>query len=128
MGYELTWESRGAVKRFFGHVTGNDVLQSVINVESDERFDRLRYVINDFLEATGLTVSASELDEIAAIDGAAALVNRNIRIAIVTTNPEIISASDQYAKSPMNAYPTRIFPTVNEARTWLGVDQTNPQQ
>ena len=121
MGYELSWESRGAVKRFFGHVTGNDILKSVVQIESDERFDEMRWVINDFLETTGLTVSPSELDEIAAIDGAAALVNPKIRIAIVTTNPDLISASDQYANSPMNSFPTRIFPTQAEARAWLGV-------
>jgi hypothetical protein len=60
------------------------------------------------------------VDEIAAIDQAAALVNPKIRVAVVATAPEIIAAASQYADSPMNIYLTRIFSTPADARAWLG--------
>lgn len=120
MGYALDWEAPlGVVKRFFGPVTGQDILDSVIETEASVDFDRLRWVINDFLAATSVTVTVDELDEIAAIDRAAAQSNPYIRIAVVATQPSIIEAARHYAESPMNRYPTRIFPTLPEAHAWL---------
>ena len=63
------------------------------------------------------------VDEIAAIDQAASISNRNIRIAVVATHPEILELADHYARSPMNVYPTRIFPTMAEGRVWLGIPE-----
>jgi hypothetical protein len=82
MGYEISWEPpNGVIKRHFGEVIGSEVLAAITKIEGDERFDTLRYVINDFLDCTGLTVSPVEIVEIAAIDNAAAATNPNIRVA-----------------------------------------------
>lgn len=121
MPYRLVWESQGVIKKFFGHVTSDELFQAGIDTEADPRFDDYRYVINDFVECTGFSVSPEVVDEIAAIDEAAAKINHSIRIAVVASLPEIIDAANQYASSPMNAYPTRIFTTRQEARIWLGL-------
>lgn len=121
MGYETRWEPpRGVVKRFFGYVSNKELLQSVIDTESDPRFDDLRFVINDFLDVRNISVSRNDVEYISAVDRAAAATNPNIRIAVVANRPEIIALADQYANSPMNAYPTRVFATLVEARAWLG--------
>lgn len=119
MSYELIWETRGVVKRFYGELTGQDMVQSVVDVEADPRFDICRYVINDFLPLEGIAPVDNVIDYIAAIDSAAAETNPNIRIAVVTASPEIIALATQYANSPLNAYPTRIFATLAEARAWI---------
>ncbi len=120
MGYEIVWEARGAIKRFFGHVSDEEVLQAGLDIESDLRFDHLSYVINDFLACDGFSATPGKVDEISAIDNAAALSNSRIRIAVVATVPEIVAAAEQYAASPMNVYPTRIFASTADARKWLG--------
>lgn len=119
MGYTITWGARGAVKHFFGEVTGNDVMRSVVEIERDARFDRLRYVINDLLAATAFSCSLQDVDEIAAIDLAASRTNANILIAAVATMPEIVAAARLYAESTMNVYPTRVFATLEEAWAWI---------
>ncbi len=119
MSYELTWEQRGVVKRFFGSVTNDELMQSVIETERDARFDDIRYVINDFLACTECLIETRTVDEVAAIDSVAALTNSRIHIAIVTNLPEIVAAAKQYAESPINVYTTRIFATLKDARTWL---------
>lgn len=96
------------------------MLQSVIDTESDPRFDDLRFVINDFLDVQNISISSDDVEYISAVDRAAAVTNSNIRIAVVANRPEIIALADQYANSPMNAYPTRVFATLAEARAWLG--------
>lgn len=119
MPYELIWEPKGVIKRFYGNVSAGELLKAGIDTEADHRFDTYRYVINDFLDCTGIVVSPSVVDEIAAIDLAASASNARIKIAVVATAPEIIAVASQYADSDMNVYPTRIFSTLAEARAWL---------
>ncbi len=103
MSFELTWQPKGVVKRFFGNVTSDELLGSVIQTEGDYRFDDLRYVINDFTECTGYSISTEIVDSIAAIDSGAALTNPHIKIAVVATNAEMIALAQQYADSPSNS-------------------------
>ncbi|MDE1948446.1 MAG: hypothetical protein KGL43_01455 [Burkholderiales bacterium] len=119
MSYEIHWEPRGAVKRYSGAVDGNELIGALVAVEESAQFDELRWVINDFLAASSVTCSLDEVQTIASIDMAAALTNPTIVIAVVATNAEIVALAQQYAESPMNTYPTRIFATLAEARAWL---------
>lgn len=119
MGYELSWEPRGLVKRFFGDVTEKQFIDAVIDSESDARFDGLRHVINDFRDVESFVFTPEDVDYVAAIDNAAAVSNPNIRIAVITSSPEIIALATQYAESSLNVYPTRIFATLADARAWL---------
>lgn len=122
MGYEVSWEQpNGVVKRHFGQVTGRELMAAVVETEADPRFDTLRYVINDFRDCTGLSASATEIEEIAAVDKAAAAINPNIRIAVVATLPDVVAAANAYANDPMATYTTRVFASMNEARSWLGL-------
>jgi hypothetical protein len=119
MSYQIDWEPRGVVKRFFGHLTDHDMLQSVLDTESDRRFDDLRYVINDFSSITGSSVEIPTIEDITIADQGASRSNPSIRIAVVTSSPEIRALAECYARSPLNAYETRIFATEAEARNWL---------
>ncbi len=115
------WEQpKGVVKRHFGHVTGRELLEAVQKTEGDSRFDSLRYVINDFRDCNALTVSPGEIQEIAAVDNAAALTNANILIAIVTTQPDITAMANAYANDPLTLFNTRVFGSMEEARQWVG--------
>lgn len=123
MGYEIVWEPpNGLIKRHFGHVTGREVLEAIRKAEADFRFDGLQYVINDFSGCTMLSVSPTEIEEIAAIDSAAAVSNSRIRIAIVATHPDVLAASNAYANDPLTPYESRVFRSMTEARSWLGCD------
>lgn len=119
MGCELHWEARGVVKRYFGHVSSEQLLEPVISTEADVRFDRLRFVINDFLEAQSVAYTPADIEGIAAHDIGAASVNPDIKVAIVTTLPEVIELVQHYEKASTQAYPTRIFSTMAEARAWV---------
>lgn len=119
MGYEIVWEPRGVIKRFYDHVTHRELSQAGAHTQADIRFDDLRYIINDFLDSSGVSITSGDIDEVAAIDQAASASNRRIRIAVVAIHPEIIALANHYASSPMNVYPTRIFSTRSESRAWL---------
>lgn len=118
MAYELIWEPRGVVKRFTGKVSDQDMLQSVVDTEADPRFDALRFVINDFLEIQQITTSLQVVEEISIMDAGAAFSNSRIKVAVVTTSVDVINLSTAYINSPLNQYPTQIFSTMVEARSW----------
>lgn len=119
MAYEIMWETGGVSKRFHGHVSDDELIQSLVQVESDPRFDSIRYVINDFLDVEGFTVSEDGVLMASAIDRGAAQSNPHIRIAVVTTDSQIHELARLYAASPVNAYPTEVFLNDGEARCWV---------
>ena len=121
MGYEIEWEPPdGVLKRHFGHVTGEEVLEAVQRTEEDPRFDALHYAINDFRDCTSLAVSPVTVQEVAAVDCAAAHSNARIRVAIVTTRSDVKAMSNAYANDPLTRFDTRIFETMEDARRWVG--------
>lgn len=119
MSFELEWEPRGVVKRYFGRVTGEEVLAAGIQSQGDHRFDRNRYAINDFLDCTEFVFDQKVLDEVAAFAGAAEISNPNMRIAIVATLPAVVAATMGFIGLPLHTYPTRLFATRAEARAWI---------
>ncbi len=124
MSYEIIWESRGVIKRFFGHVTSQEMVQSVVEIEKDARFDTLRYCINDFLGITGISSSSRDVEEISIIDKGASLTNPRIKIAVVATSPEVISLANEYANSSLNSYPTKIFSSLDDAGSWIAANRS----
>lgn len=121
MGYSLEWECSGVVKRYHGQVNAAELVEPVVSTQSDARFDQLRYVINDFLGVQGMACTQDDIDVIAAHDMGAAVTNPNIRIAMVTCQPDVIALIQRYLQATGEVYPTRIFPTLAEARAWLEV-------
>ncbi len=127
MGVEIIWEPpTGVVKRHFGHVTGSEVMHGNQTAEADARFDRLRYVINDFTDCTSLDATPVDVEETAAFDRAASLTNRSIRIAIVAQHPDVIAASNAYAANALTVFETRVFGSMQEARSWLAHSEHPP--
>lgn len=121
MPYELKWERRGVVKRFFGHVIDDDLLRSREDIEGNYLFDGLRYIINDFLNCTDSSITHRAIEVISAIDKAASTTNPNIRVAFIATAPKLIATAIAYTNLPMTPYQTRIFSTVADARAWLAI-------
>jgi hypothetical protein len=117
--FEHIWEDRGLVRRFYGHVTFDELAKSAILGQQDSRFDTMRYVINDFRECSSVDVPPHAIEEIAATDAGAAMTNDRIRIATVSSDAAILAISDMYEKAGYSPYPVRNFSTIDAARKWL---------
>lgn len=118
MGYRLDWESRGVVKHFSGVVTGKDISRSLNEVHGSDQFDVLRFSINDFTQVDEIDFADFDVEYIAALDKAAFLTNPFIRVAIVALDPRVKAIAQQYANSPLNAYPTQLFDNLADALHW----------
>jgi len=123
MSYEITWEAFGVVKRFYDHLTGDDLKQSAMKLYGDERFDNIKYVINDFLGVTEISATGVDVEEINAMDMAASYSNKGMKLAVVANKERIVALATQYKSSPDNIYPVGIFSTVADARNWLGASR-----
>jgi hypothetical protein len=121
MAYTLAWELHGVTKVFTGRLTYDDLMHSSEIVEGHHKFDDLRFVIYDLLAIDSVEFPIEDVEELAAVDAAAAVYNRKIRAAIVSTNEQVIAAANAYMASPFNAYKFKIFSTVAAARLWLGL-------
>lgn len=124
MAFVITWEPpHGAYRKFTGHLGDEELVRSISIAYGDSRFDDLRYVIDDFLDVESYSIQEDTILYIAAMDGAAARSNPDIVVAIVIAESQQKALATLYATSPSNAYPTRIFTDLAEARAW--VDQAH---
>lgn len=120
MAFINNWEQHGVIRIFSGFVDGQQVLDSVVSIEEDSRFDSVRYVINDFLEVADFDISDAEIVRIAAIDRAASATNPNIRIALVVQDDGIRELAQRYGNLMQNSpYKTSLFTSVEAAREWV---------
>lgn len=119
MGHSLRWQGRGLHIRFEGEVGVRDILSVARTAQSDERFDRMRYAINDFSGCTLLDGDQDALEELAANDYAAGLTNPHVRIALVPDTPEVRRLMERYRAIGLVKWEVRTFDTPEAASGWV---------
>jgi hypothetical protein len=121
MPYTTTWEARGVVWNYSGTLTGNELLQSNLEIFGDERFDDIRYQIIDLTAVNAMEVTRRHMRKIAHLDMAAARTNPRVRVAVVTTSEGGIDMTDIYKQYTVEKSPwhTKIFTTREAAAAWV---------
>jgi hypothetical protein len=105
--------------RYYGNVTGADMLRHIEEVCKDERFEQHRYNILDFSEATDFSPTERELLINSGVLVGAAFMNHQVLIAAVITRENVRAAMERFASLGVSPYVAKIFPTVIEARKWI---------
>jgi hypothetical protein len=118
MPFDVTWEPHGVCKRYWGFVDGAELLQSVAEVQSDPRFDGIRFIINDYLDVVSADVSEKTITLVKAAKLGARVFHPRICIALVTTDEAIKDLLDPLVSGPLKPYPTEIFGALSDAREW----------
>lgn len=122
MGYRLVWEGPVVTRVFSGCLSFDDMVNSMNEVEGHPGFDQVRHSINDFLSVTRVDLTEDQVEELAAIDRAAALTNPRVVVSVVATDPEILKLSKAYTESALAAYPVATFGTLADARRAAGLE------
>ncbi|MEJ2534225.1 MAG: hypothetical protein P8008_01805, partial [Gammaproteobacteria bacterium] len=90
------------------------------DVEGNPRFNLLCYVINDLLEVVEHDLSPRNIEVLAAVDRAAALSNPNLKIAVVSTMPEVQDMYSPYTEIKADIpFFCEQFTRIDEARKWV---------
>lgn len=119
MPYKISWDHNTVHARYFGHVTDREVAMFSREVQGDERFESLRYVVEDFRECNELTYSDRVLEELSATDAAAGHTNPRIKIAVITRQQKVMEMVNAYISKGYSIYPLRHFPSPDLADRWL---------
>ncbi|SDI28085.1 hypothetical protein [Propionivibrio dicarboxylicus] len=119
MSYEITWESRGVFKKLSGYVSADEYGQSVDVVQTDARFDELRYIIVDATGITGDDFTGEKLDEIACLKHVAHRSNTQCPVAYIVTSGRLARMIMQATLSIRKLMTIAIFPSVEDARHWF---------
>ena len=120
MPYTTTWTSNGVIWTYSGVLTGQEALQSNIEIYGDERFDDLDYQIADFTQVTENQISEIHTKKIAYLDQAAAETNSRIKVAIVIEDSSFLNTADIYSELSQNSpWQLKVCHSLEEAEAWV---------
>ena len=119
MPYAISWEPRGAVKTFTGHVSGAEVRQALVKLQNDPACDRLKYSINDFSRVESFLVGDADLLDFAALSIGARAFNAEVRVLVISDRPDVLDLVERYRQ--MGNGQVMTFSSMAEARAWLAV-------
>jgi hypothetical protein len=125
MSYSITWEPHGVYRRYLGNVTIAERLASFETICRDRRFDDLRYAITNYLDVGAYEITPEATAEIAALHIGPLRTNPHIAIAAVAVRSDIVAAIRDFLAHGFTTAPYRVFPTLEEARSWT--DETCPR-
>ena len=119
MSCENTFEGSGLYMRFFDTVTGEDIINNSMSFYGEPYFDKMRYVIVDFLAIKDFEMTYKQIDEISAYDNASALSNPRVKVAIAAKTEHVRIAAKLYiAKSQESPWKFEVFDNLDDARQW----------
>lgn len=120
MPYKTIWEEKGVQWVYTGILSGDELLQSNMEIYGDPRFDKLRYQIVNFLGVTEFQVSTDTMEEITVMDMGASNTNPMLKVAVVATDTQANRLVELYETTTGGApWETEIFATEKAARAWI---------
>jgi len=119
MSYETIWEPQGIYQKYWGYLSSPEIFDSFSEIHGDPRFTSIRYVVKDYVGVEVFDVGVKTLLDDRAFNRVAQHANPNIVVAVVTTNPQIIQASEIASSYSLDAYPRKQWPTLADARKWI---------
>ena len=120
MPYKLDWEHDGVYWKYYGNVSGKEIIEASTAIYGDQRFDTLKYKLVDFLDAETIKIDKDEVALIAYQHLAAERSNPYVKNAIVIKPSDSEIASSFAAFFSDSCWEVQIFQNLDEANNWLG--------
>lgn len=118
MSCTIQWHRDGAYKKFDGNITMAELLRSLSQVQNHRDFDTFKFTITDFLDASNIEFSESEMMLYGANVIGGEFNNKRLAVGIVVTDPEVIHLlKTRY--QPLVNYSVGYFPTLKECESWI---------
>jgi hypothetical protein len=121
MPLESTWAGRSLHRRFYGLVLAGEILSSNDAIYGDARFDELRFIYADFMDAEDVLVDTAQLKRLAALDHAASLSNARVKLAIIVAASHLQELARIYKQhNSRGGWSVEVFSSRAAAATWMG--------
>lgn len=125
MSYRIRWEGHGVYRCFVGVITPAEFREATKEMRDDVRYEGIRYIISDYLEAEpSPEITEKELRAYAEFERLHFYDSPDIVQAIVATDPKTVAYARYYESLGVSPYCLADFPTVAEARQWIA---SNPR-
>lgn len=125
MPYRIRWEGHGVFRRFFDVMTLKEFIDAYQEMCNDVRYEGIRYIISDYLEATPTDEFTEQaLKQFAELERLRYYDSPDTVQAMVATDPRTLEYVRYYENIRVSPYCMRDFPTVAEARHWIA---SNPR-
>ena len=125
MPYLIRWEGHGVYRYFEGVITLAEFREATKEMRSDVRYDGIRYIISNYLEAEpGPDITERELRAYAEFERVHFYDSPDTVQAIVANDPKTVTYARYYQSLGVSPYCLADFPTVAEARQWIA---SNPR-
>ncbi len=122
MPYEVTWEDRGVLWRFWDVVTGDELVQANLDIYSDPKFESMEYEIAIFSDSVVFKASTETVRRVAEMDMDASKKNPKVVVLVVASQLVIRGLVNLYRlqhEAMGGSWKIEYFDTEEEARTWL---------
>ena len=120
MPNKLMWEPEGVYWKYYGNVSGKEIIDASTSVYGDPRFDNIHYKLVDFLDIDSIDIKDNEIALIACQHKAAEKSRANIKNAIVTRAQSGEIAEKFAAFFNESSWEVRVFDNLDDANDWIG--------
>ena len=125
MPYRIRWEGHGVYRRFYGAITRTEFREAFEEMCGDVRYDDIRYIISDYLEAKPAPdITERELRAQAKLERLRFYNRPDTVQAMIVTDPRIMAFARYYDSLNISPYCLGIFETIQDARHWIA---SNPR-
>ena len=116
---EFEWIDNNAHVTFGGDLRFSDINQADEKIFGDLRFDLMKYAIFDFSNIQKLNITKEEAQIIGILDRSSNIWYRSIKIALITTNIELMELSEIYRTNLIGSkWTVKIFIDFDAALKW----------
>ena len=120
MPHETFWEQDGIYRKFTGQISGEEILSSNFDLQSDPRFLAIKYIINDFTDVTAHNIETNHTKVYAKTDDIASSSKGALKIALVVSRDDLMSLANQYKEEMKGKlFNCEIFNTLQDSRSWV---------
>ena len=117
--HRLDWEKDGVYWKYYGNVSGKEIVNASTAIYGDSRFDTLRYKLVDFLAVDEINMDEEEVALIAYQHRAAERSNPNIKNAIViNSDNKLVNMFASFFSDSL--WEMQVFNNLDDANNWLG--------
>lgn len=121
MAYKFIWNKNNVLCVFSGNIDFNEITKANSIWHGDARFDNIKYLICNLLEANVTTTSVDDIAEMSATDFASSFSSSNIKTALVAQEKHTIAIFEHYIKRTKgfgSTWEFRIFNNIDDAVKW----------
>lgn len=124
MPYANSWEKNGLYRKFTDEISCDEILKANIELYDSTDFEYIKYIINDFTEATGNRIEACHAKAYAIMDEVISARKGKMKIAIVVTHPSLIALTNYYCELMVDKrFDCETFQTLSASREWIELKQ-----